>query len=198
MTRSMLSTRDARVLALGAAVVITLLGIGRGVPMLLARTADRRQSATSASQRAARAEWSAQNAESTRRTLDRIRTQLVAYDSALVEGATPSAASAALAELVSNATSDADARLGSIQLTADTLVGRGALARVTARVSVSGDLMSIAQLLQMLEEGPQLLAVREVNLVQSQPGVAHGQPETLQVELLVEGLFRRPPARGAR
>jgi len=191
MSASMLSPRDARVLALGSVVVLLLLAGGRGVPAMLSRAAEHRRNAAETAGRAAQAEWSVRNAERTRKALGQVRVQLAAYDSALVDGTTPSGASAELAALVSDAASGAEARIGSIQLAADTLAGRAALARVTARVSVSGDLMAIALMLQLLEEGPQLLAVRELSLVPSQAGAVHAPSETLQAELLVEGLFRR-------
>jgi hypothetical protein len=198
MTALAISARDRRVLVLGVVVVTVLLVVGRGVPALLARGTQQRQRAAVVGEQATRAEWSVREADRTRRALAQVRTELATFDSALVSGAVPSAASAALAELVSDAASSADARIASIQLAADTLAARPALARVSARVSVSGDLMSIAQLIQMLEEGPQLLAVRELSVAPSQPGIARGQVETLQAEMLVEGLFRREPAGAVR
>lgn len=198
MTSSLISPRDARVLVLGSALVLALFAVGRGVPVLRAYTAAHRQSAAAAIQRVGLAEWSAHNAERTGRALEQTRVQLAAYDAALVDGTTPSTASASLAELVADAASSADVRLGSMQFSADTVAGRSILSRVTARVSASGDLMSVAQLLQILEQGPQLLAVRELSIAQAQGGLAHGHTETLQVELLVEGLFRRQPTGVAR
>jgi hypothetical protein len=188
-----LSTRDRRVLAIGTAIVLAILIAARGVPALRARSALYREKAAASAARAARAEWSVRNAAHTRRMLDQTLARLAAYDSAIVDGSTGSAASARLAELVSDAADIADARLGAVQLAADTVRGRGRLARVTARASVTGDLMAIAQVLQSLEQGPQLLAVRELAITSVQAGVSRGQRETLQADLLVEGLYR--PAR---
>lgn len=191
MTGIAMSPRDRRVLVLGGAVVLVILAAGRGVPALLAHAEERQRSAEVATQRAAGTEWTVRNADGMRRALGQVRMQLASYDSALVEGATPDAASARLAELVSDAAAETDTQLGSIRLSADTTGGPGALARVTARASVSGELMSVALMLQWLEEGPQLLAVRELSMAQTPSGVVRAQAEVLQVELVVEGLYRR-------
>jgi hypothetical protein len=194
MTSRKLSSRDARVLMLGTLVVTAIVVLSRGVPALRGRAERYREGAARAAAQAGRVEWSLRNADGTRRALERTRSQLAAYDSAIVEDETPSAASARLAELVSDAAEVAEARLGAVQLGADTIAARGTLARVTARASVTGDLMAIAQMLQALEEGPRLLAVRELGIVPMQTGAVRGQPEVLQAELLVEGLYR--PSRG--
>ena len=198
MRGSSISSRDRRVLLLGGTIVIALLVVGRGLPWLHAHIQERRQAALAATQLATQAEWQVRTAEPTRRALKQVHSELAAYDSALVDGVTPSAASASLAALVSEAASIGDAQIGSIQLAADTLASRDVLSHVTARVSASGDLMSLALMLQGLEQGPQLLAVRELNMVRSPSGSARGQTESLQVELLVEGLFRHHTTGGSR
>lgn len=193
-----LSSRDRSVLLIGGMIVVSFLVIGRGLPWLHARIQERRQAALVATQQATQTEWQVRNAAPTRRALNQVRRELAAYDSALVNGVTPSAASASLAALVSEAASIGDAQIGSIQLAADTVPSRDVLSHVTARLSASGDLMSIALMLQGLEQGPQLLAVRELNMVRSPSGSTRGQPESLQVELLVEGLYRHQTTGGSR
>jgi hypothetical protein len=108
-----------------------------------------------------------------------------------VEGETPNTASARLAELVSDAVSDTDARLGSVRLSADTAGKPGELAHVIAYASIAGDLSSIANVLETLEAGPRLLAISELSVASMQGGVARSQPEQLQAELVVDGLYRR-------
>jgi cell division septum initiation protein DivIVA len=143
-------------------------------------------------QTATNAEARLRLARTAQQALAEVRSRLTSYDSAFVEGTTASAASASLAELVADAATDAEAQLGPMQLMADTVVGTARVGRVSTRVHVSGDLMSIALFVQMLEEGPQLTAVREMSISPAQPALSRGQPERLQAELLVEGVFLAP------
>jgi hypothetical protein len=198
MTGPTLSVRDRRVLVFGGMIVLAIAVLGRGVPALRAHAVEQRARAADAVHRAARAEWQARHAHEMQHALRQTRLRLAAYDSALVRGATPSEASASLAELVSDAVDGTDARLGSIQLGADSAGTPGALARVTAHASVSGELMSIALVLAALEQGPQLLAVRELSIGGAQPNLARNQREQLQAELVVDGLYRRAAAGRAR
>jgi hypothetical protein len=193
MIASALGGRDRRVLLLGGAVVALILVLGRVVPATLAYSADRQRGATAAAEQLAHTEWLVQSAPNLRRELDRVRRELTRYDSALVEGGSPSTASARLAEVVSDAVADADARLGSIRLSADTSALSGELAHVVAHATITGDLLSLATVLQALEEGPQLLAVTEVSIDTTQPRLARSQTEQLQAELVVDGLYRRAP-----
>jgi hypothetical protein len=191
-----LSTQDRRMLAIGVVAMAVLVGGGRGVPVLLRWTRDRRASAASVVEATARAEASVRHSRETQALLGVARTRLAAYDSATLTGSSPATAGAALAEIVSDAASDAEITLGSVQLRGDS-ISRTALTRVAARASVSGDLNGIALFLETLEGVPELLAIRELSITQSgQPGVP-GQPETLRAELLVEGVWRNPE-RGAR
>jgi len=190
MTRGSLSPTDGRTLALGIVVVVVVLLVGKGGPALRARTKERELRAADAVARATRAEWARAHASELRRTLASARNRLAIYDSALVDGATPSAASARLAELVTDAAEGTEARIGSITLSADSASTSTGLAHVSARASVSGDLNAVGLLLQSLDEGPQLLAVRELIITQTQPALPHTQAEVLQAELVIEGLFR--------
>ncbi|MFL5605606.1 MAG: GspMb/PilO family protein, partial [Gemmatimonadaceae bacterium] len=124
------------------------------------------------------------------------RIRLAAYDTATLTASSPATAGAALAEIVSDAASDAEITLGSVQLRGDS-ISRTALTRVGARASVSGELNGIALFLETLEGVPELLAIRELSITQSGQAGAPGQRETLRADLLVEGVWRNPE-RGAR
>ena len=193
MTASDSSARDRRALLIGATTVLLVIAMARGAPALVKRYVAVGDRAALASQRAARAEWAARNAPRTRATLRQVRAELAGYDSALVQGNTPDDAAAGLMQIVTEAAAVADARIGSLQVTADTVDRRTALSRISARVSVGGDLMAVAILLQTLEAAPRLLAVRELHVSQS-PSASRRQVEVLQADLLVEGLYRRTPA----
>jgi hypothetical protein len=182
---------DRRVLLAGSVGIALIGAFGRGLPILRTHVADRKRVAAASAEQLAQKEWLAANAGRFDHDFARVRHQLAAYDSALVEGETPNTASARLAELVSEAVSDTDARLGSIRLSADSAANPGELAHVIAYASVTGDLFSIANVLQSLEDGPRLLAVSELSVTSMNAGVARTQAEQLQAEIVVDGLYRR-------
>jgi hypothetical protein len=170
-----ISDRDRRVLVLGGASMLLIAGLGRGIPALRRWSAERQRQAVESAELLAHREWLAHNAHGLDREMARVRRELATYDSALVEGESPSTASARLAELVSDAVADTDAKLASIRMSADSVTKPGELGHVVAYASVSGDLASLAAVLKALEEGPQLLSVSELSIA----------------ELVVDGLYRR-------
>jgi hypothetical protein len=184
-----LSRRDRRVLALGAIGVTTILVAGRGVPSLIALTREHRRRADAATARAVRSEWLVRDAGALNRALGRSRVELARHDSALVSGTTAGAASANLAELVSHAVAETDARLGAIRADADSDAASGDVAHVVAHASISGDLLSLATVLRTLEQGPHMLVVSELSIATTQPNVPRNQVEQLQAELVVDGLY---------
>jgi Type II secretion system (T2SS), protein M subtype b len=186
-----MSDRDRRVLVLGGAAILLIVAVARGLPALRVFAAERRAETSRTTELLAHREWLSRNARGLEHELVRVCGQLAAYDSALVEGETPSTASARLAQLVSDAVSETDARLASIRMSADSAARSGDLAHVVAYASVSGDLTSLATVLQLLEEGPHLLSVSELSIASTQPAVARTQAEQLQAELVVHGLYRR-------
>jgi hypothetical protein len=191
VTALRISDRDRRVLVLGGVCILLIVALGRGVPALRSWSAERQRQAAESAELLAHREWLAHNAHGLEREMARVRHALATYDSALVEGGSPSTASARLAELVSDAVSDTDAKLASIRMSADSVTKPGELGHVVAYASVSGDLASLAAVLQTLEEGPQLLSISELSIASIQPAVARTQDEQLQAELIVDGLYRR-------
>jgi hypothetical protein len=177
--------------------MLLIAALGRGLPAVGRWTAERQREASESAELLARHEWLARNAPKLDRELARVRRELAGYDSALVEGENPNTASARLAELISEAVSDTDARLGSIRLSADSGAKPGELAHVVAYASVSGDLESLAAVIETLEGGRRLLAVSELSIASMQPAVARTQAEQLQAELVVDGLYRRAARVGA-
>ena len=192
-----LSARDRRALTLGGATLALLLALGRGLPVLLRWRADAAASAAELSAEAARAGRSVRALGAARDSLAARRLRLAALDSAFLEGATPAAAGAHLAELVAESAAAVDATLGVVQVRPDT-AAPGPFTRIGVRAGVSGSLESIALFLATLEEGPALLAVRELSIAQPEPGIAPARQETLRAEVLVEGLARNAAPGGAR
>jgi hypothetical protein len=189
-----ISKRDRRVLGIGIVAVTTILVLGRAVPALMAMTSDHRRRAEDATARAARSEWLARNSDALGRALSGSRRALARYDSAFVTGTTASTASANLAQVVSDAVGETDARLGAVRADGDSSA-TGDVAHVVAHASITGDLESIATVLRTLEKGPRVLVISELSIATTQPNVPHDQVEQLQAELVVDGLYL-PSARG--
>jgi hypothetical protein len=192
-----ISKRDRRVLGIGVLAMTTILVAGRVLPALVALTSDQRRRADVASARAARSEWLAHNADALSRALSVSRRALARYDSAFIAGTTASAASANLAQVVTDAVGETDARLGAARADGDS-TATGDVAHVVAHASITGDLQSIATVLRTLEQGPRVLVISELSIATTQPNVPHDQVEQLQAELVVDGLYRPSNGKSAR
>ena len=68
-------------------------------------------------------------------------------------------------------------------------------ARVAVRASGIGDIAGVTRLLNDIESGAPLLAVRELSITQPEPAAPDGRAEALRFEMLVEGLARVEAAR---
>lgn len=191
-----ISARDRRMLVRGVAAIAALVALGRVIPGIHGWASERRAAAESLRLESARVERSARDALLTRGLLHRARERLIAYDSATLDAGSHTRASAMLAALVRDAADASEAQLGPLQLHSDTSAN-SLLSRVSVRASVTGDLESFALFVEGLEAGPELLAIREFNIVQPDPGLSPDRPETLRGEVLVEAVFRTPTAERA-
>jgi hypothetical protein len=133
----------------------------------------------------------------TRRALHRVDTLLAPYDSAMLTGASVAAGGAALSNVVSEAAEAAGAELASIQLRRDSLVG-ATLTHVSASATITGDVESLAMFLETIEAGPPIVGVRQINITGGGGSAATSPRESLRMEVLVEGVIRRPRQGAAR
>jgi hypothetical protein len=113
--------------------------------------------------------------------------RFVAMAPLIVAGESPSAAAAALGSLVSGAADLSGMTIGTIQVSSDT-TARGVFVRVSATADATGDITGVTTMIASLEAGPTLLAVRELTVVQPDPGAGGDRAEALRVQLRVEGL----------
>lgn len=188
--------RDRRALAIGIATVLVLVIGSRGAPAWHRWTRDARAEASALTAEAARARAAVRNAATVRDSLAVRDLRLDELASAILEGETAAGAAGSLAEQLSNAAAEANVRLGSVQLRADT-TSRGAFTRVSVRADFTGDIVGVAAMLYVLEGGAELLSIRELSITQPEPAAGDDRPEMLRVSLVIEGLARRATA-GAR
>lgn len=189
--KTRLTSRDRRVLAVGAVACATLAIGARGIPVLLRWTHDSRAAAAQLVGEERRARTSIAHAIETRDTLAARNARYLALAPRLLDGETAAGAGGALASIVSGAAAASSVRLGSVQIRADT-VRRGVFTSVAVRADLTGDIGGIAAMLAMLESGPALLAVRELSITQPEPAAADDRAEVLRADVVVEGLMLTP------
>lgn len=184
-----LTTRDRRVLTLGASVIAVMIAALRGVPALQRWSAASVASAREVVAEADNAERSVRGGEALRDSMRVRGARFVALAPRLLDGSTTAAASATLASLIAGAAATADAKLGAVHVRLDTARGvRSTFARVSARADLTADVRGLSRFLFALERGPTLLAIRELAVTQPEPGASSDRPEQLRIELVVEGL----------
>lgn len=111
----------------------------------------------------------------------------VALAPLLVGGGIKTSPDGVFAGFVSDAAAEANLRITSLQVQVDS-ASSPTFTRVSLRISATGDIHGVTRLLETLEQGPMLLAVRELVVSQPEPAAPSTRPEVLRVELRVEGL----------
>jgi hypothetical protein len=189
-----MSARDRRALSLGALVIAATIAGARGVPALREWSATSVASAREVVGEAERARRGLLGADALADTMRARSERLVALAPALLDGKSAATAGATLASLVSGAAAASDAKLGSVQVRADTAVrdssaaARRAFTRVAVRASLTADVRGLSRFLLALERGLTLLSIDELSVTQPEPGADGMRPEMLQVEIVVAGL----------
>lgn len=189
---ALISSRDRRTLALGGLVIGTIVMMSCGLPIWREWDARTRTDAHELS-----AELSILERDLSRLTAlgdsARVRSgRADALRDRLIEGETVSAAGAALATTVTDLADDLGIKVSAVQIRPDS-VFRANHARVAVRLTASGDVIHLTDLLTALETGTLLLAVRELSISPSDAFAPDAQPEVLRFQLLVEGLAVRHP-----
>lgn len=182
-----LSTRDRRTVALGAAVIVALVFLSRGLPALREWHNESVAEAKELTTEEHRAESSVRNEAVVRDSQSRRGARYLALAPRLVAGSTPSAAAGTLASFVSGSATLAGVRMGAVTVRHDSTKG-GTFTRIVVRASGTGDVRGVTALLRTLESGPVLLRVRELSVTQPEPAAGNDRPESLRLELVVEGL----------
>jgi hypothetical protein len=193
-----LGARDRRVLSIGALTVFLLVGLSRGLPALHAWERTRTTEARTAVVQLAELRNGIESLPLMRESLLVRRARLVAIDSLLPAGVSPSAVAAAIAAILEQSADDNAVKLTTLQLRADTSARVG-LARVSVRLSGVADVTGLAGLLRSIEAGETPLVVRDLSVSQPDPAAPDSRPEALRFDVLVAGIGRiSPSVRGAR
>lgn len=189
-----MSGRDRRALSLGALVIVGTFAVVRGTPALQEWSAMSVASAQEVVAEAERARKGAMGAAALADTMRARSERFVALAPALLDGKSAAIAGATLASIVSGAAATSDAKLGSVQLRADTAAsdsstaGPRAFTRVAVRASLTADVRGLSRFLLALERGLTLLSIDELSVTQPEPAADGTRPEMLQVEIVVAGM----------
>jgi hypothetical protein len=113
--------------------------------------------------------------------------RLVALDSSLLFGASPSAIAADLASVLEDLADDNASKVTAMQLRADTVATAG-LARVEVRITGIADVAGLAGFLHAIEADATPLVVRDLSVSQPEPTAGDAKAEALRVDMLVAGI----------
>jgi hypothetical protein len=182
------SRRDRRILVFGFMTVMPLLVIARGFPAWRRWDLASRESAAARLQQAAHARTIIGRARVTHDSLAARQQRFMTLAPLLLRGDTPAMAAAALVSLISTTAMGSSVRLGPVQVRPDTST-RGVFSRVAVHAEITGDVRGVSAFLSTLEQGPTLLAVRELTISQMEPGGAPERAEALHVQLVAEALM---------
>jgi hypothetical protein len=189
-----LSQRDRRTLVVGLCAVASLLTIARGVPALRSWEADRTAEGQSAGQQLAALRSGLRILPALRDTLRARQARLVALDSGLLFGASPSAIAADLASALEDLADDNALKVTAMQLRSDTVAIAG-LARVEVRITGITDVTGLAGFLRAVESDATPLVVRDLSVSQPEPTASDAKPEALRVDMLVASIGTIKPGK---
>lgn len=182
-----ISPSDRRTLVVGVFIVGALFAGLRGVPAWRGWRAEQRAAAADALARAVGIESTVATFSGSLDTLESRTARLVKTGSAFLVGNTEALASSMLAGLLAEAARASLLRLDAVEtrvLTSDST----ALPRVVVELRATGDVTGLAALLQKLEGGPTVLAIRRLSVRPESGEHPSSQPELLSIRLTVEGL----------
>jgi hypothetical protein len=116
-------------------------------------------------------------------------------DSLLREGSL-AAAGASLAAVFSDAVAAAGAQMSALQIQSDSVSSPG-VQWVAVSGSLTADVSGLMSIISMLETGMTRVRIRQLSIVQPDASGDPGQPEALQVQLLVDALAWIGPPPGS-
>ena len=189
-----LSPRDRRTLIAGAAVIVGIVLLTRGLPAWRRWDGEARAASVELRVEAQRTRRAVEELPAMADSLAARQARFVALAPLLLAADSRAAATAALTSAISAAAQSSSVQLASMQVRSDTT--GNVFERIEARATMTGDGHGLGRMLVALERGPLLLSVRQLGVTQPSPSAPPDQPETLRVELVVEGLAHVRRAEG--
>lgn len=183
-----LGARDRRTLLIGTAMVVSVLAIGRGAPAWRRWDAAARARAEYATAELDRARevLSAEPEVSERRGA--AEQSLIRTRAMFLEGRSPEEAQVVLSRTVSELAAETGVRIHSLHATRDTTTNSRAIP-LHLTITATADIVGIARFLAGIEADDPVLVVRGLSVTQNAPAAGDLDPEVLQVEMSVAGLW---------
>ena len=192
-----LGTRDRRAVTVGVLTIGSLvLGLG-GIPAWWRWRADMRASAADALAQEQRVSSVVGSFSESLDTLGARVTRLKRLGPAFLTGATPAEAASMLAAILGESARASLVRIDAIEIHTDSVRG-SEMPRVRVEAQAVGDVAGLAALLQRLERGAPLLAIRRLSVQSQAVDAPANQIESLSIRFTVEGLALIPSASRAR
>jgi Tfp pilus assembly protein PilO len=182
-----LSRRERRTITICVSIAAALLLPARVIPAW--QTAYYTRSATLQELQAelVRAEHLVANAPAIRDSLISRHERFLALAPRIVSASNASVAAANLAALLSGAAQGSMLRVTSMQARADSMAGSPFI-RITVSTDLTGDIRGVASFLRLLEEGPTMVAVRQISITPVDPASPSDRPEVITMQLVAEGI----------
>jgi hypothetical protein len=190
-----ISARDRRLLVMGASIIGTLFTVARGLPAL--RDWEQRQLAAASTLAAhlATVRVGKRVLPVLRDSLTVRRARLARLDSTLLGGDSPAAAAADLGTRVEDFAAESSVKVASLQIQSDSVATR-AIIHVRVRLVGASDVTGLAAFLRAVEGAETPLVLRELVVGQPDPLGPDSKPETLRIEIGIEGIaIIRPEAK---
>jgi hypothetical protein len=197
MSRFSLSARDRRTVKLGAATLIAIVLLGKGVPRWRAWELDAVASAREVREELHRAQASVSALAALSDTAAARRSRINTLERGLIYAKTPAAAGATLAGFVAESADDAGVRLGAVQVRADTST-TVRYRRVGVSTEGVGGVRDVTEFVARLESSRARLVIREFAASQPDPTAPRERAEALRITLVVEALAAAPTPPSSR
>jgi hypothetical protein len=187
-----LTSRDRRAAIVGVVAIGSLVLGFRAVPAWWRWRADVRETAAEAIAQERRVTGVvagfSQSLDSLGARVDRLKHMGPAF----LTGATPTEAASMLATILGETARTSLVRIDAIEIHVDSASGSD-MPRVRVEAQAVGDISGLAVLLQRLERGPTLLAVRRLSVQPQAVDGPAGQVESLAIHVTIEGLVLPTP-----
>lgn len=190
-----LSARDRRVLGIGAATILGLLLVLRGVPAWWDWRANTRAAAAESIGRWLAMQTTLEGLPRALDTLEARTARMREMGPAFFTGTTLADASAMLTAMVGEMARASQVRLDAMDVRIDS-ASDPRRPRIRLEAQATADIAGLAELVERLEKGPPLLAVTRIAVRPHNPDTPAEQIETLALRFTVEGLALLRPRRG--
>lgn len=182
-----LSARDRRTVVVGGATIGALLLVSRGIPTWVRWARHLHNDATTAVAEAVASQQAVRAGPQIARLSRQLEQQDLALAPVFLQGEHTAAAGATLISRVNAVARASGVQIGALAVETDSTAEQG-ITVVRVRGDGASDVAGVTRFLAAIEGDMPILSIRDVSLEPTDPHVATGQPETIRMNFVVEGL----------